>query len=80
MKTMAASLAVIHCLRGINVRAIRPFPTLATPPTVSPTSATEQKQHHKNNQYGFHMLRLTLKGSWTGLCDDHPIPSLPLML
>jgi hypothetical protein len=54
MKTMAASLAVIHCLRGINVRAIRPFPTLATPTTVSPTSATKQEHHQQNDQYGFH--------------------------
>jgi hypothetical protein len=29
---------------------------LVAPTRVSPASAAEQKQHHKNNQYGFHML------------------------
>jgi hypothetical protein len=33
-----------------------PFTMLAAPATVSPTSATEQKQHQKNNQYGFHVV------------------------
>jgi len=28
--------------------------SLVAPTTVSPAPATEQKQHHKNNQYGFH--------------------------
>jgi hypothetical protein len=48
---------VVCCVRGghvTNVRAIRRFSTLATPTTVSPAPATKQKQHHKNNQYGFH--------------------------
>ena len=29
---------------------------LAAPTRVSPAPATEQKQHHKNNQYGFHVV------------------------
>jgi hypothetical protein len=29
---------------------------LAAPTRVSPPSATEQKQHQENNQYGFHFV------------------------
>jgi hypothetical protein len=29
---------------------------LAAPTTVSPAPAAEQKQHQKNNQYGFHVV------------------------
>jgi len=35
---------------------IRPFPTLATPTTVSPTSATNQEHHQQNDQYSFHNI------------------------
>jgi hypothetical protein len=31
-------------------------PTLATPTTVSPTSATEQEHQQQNDQYGFHTI------------------------
>jgi hypothetical protein len=57
MRALAASLPwFVACEGGhlINVRAMRPFPTLATPTTVSPTSATEQEHHQQNDQYGFH--------------------------
>jgi hypothetical protein len=30
--------------------------TLAAPTTVSPTTATEQKHHQQNDQYGFHLV------------------------
>ena len=33
---------------------------LPAPTRVSPAPATEQEQHHKNNQYGFHSYNLTL--------------------
>jgi hypothetical protein len=29
---------------------------LAAPTTVSPTTATEQKHHQQNDQYGFHLV------------------------
>jgi hypothetical protein len=33
-----------------------PVITLAAPTTVSPTTATEQKHHQQNDQYGFHLV------------------------
>jgi hypothetical protein len=33
-----------------------PVIELAAPTRVSPAPATEQKQHQKNNQYGFHVV------------------------
>jgi hypothetical protein len=58
----------------------QPAIALAAPTRVSPASATEQKQHHKNNQYGFHCCTSLVKGSWTGLCNGHLISSLPHMI
>ena len=44
---------------------------LAAPTRVSPAPATEQKQHHQNNQYGFHCCTSLVRGSWTDLCNGH---------
>ena len=33
---------------------------LSAPARVSPAPATEQQQHHKNNQYGFHFWTSTV--------------------
>jgi hypothetical protein len=54
---------------------------LAAPTRVSPAPATEQKQHQKNNQYGFHRLYLTCKGK-LGLTfvTTNLISSLHIML
>jgi hypothetical protein len=38
------------------VTRVHPAIALAAPTRVSPAPATEQKQHHKNNQYGFHVV------------------------
>ena len=54
MRVPAASLLWFVAYEAINVRAMWPFPTLATPTTISPASATEQKHHQQNDQYGFH--------------------------
>jgi len=40
---------------------------LAAPARVSPAPATEQKQHHENNQYGFHFVTSFVRGSGIGL-------------
>ena len=40
---------------------------LAAPTRVSPTPATKQKQHHENNQYGFHLVTSPARGSGTSL-------------
>jgi hypothetical protein len=43
---------------GLRTRAnarFHPLSALAAPTRVSPAPATEQEQHHKNNQYGFHV-------------------------
>jgi hypothetical protein len=41
---------------SVGIRAVLPFPILATPTGVSPSSAAEQKHHQQNNQYGLHTL------------------------
>jgi hypothetical protein len=66
---------VVHCVEG-DLGSVLPFPILAAPTRVSPAPATEQKQHHKNNQYGFHCRTSLVRGSWTYLCNGHLISSL----
>ena len=59
---------------------VHPVIALAAPTRVSPAPATEQKQHQKNNQYGFHVVPHLLGGSWTGLCNGRLTSSLCNML
>jgi hypothetical protein len=61
-------------------KRVRELIALAAPTRVSPASATEQKQHHKNNQYGFHCCTSLVRGSWTDLYNGHLISSLHLMV
>jgi hypothetical protein len=44
---------------------------LAIPTRVAPAAATEQKQHYKNNQNGFHVCTSLVRGSRDGLCNGH---------
>jgi hypothetical protein len=53
---------------------------LTAPTRVSPAPATEQKQHHQNNQYGFHCCTSLVRGSWTDLDNGHLISSLQPMV
>src|ERR1019366_2218030 len=49
---------------------------LAAQPGVSPAPATEQKQHHKNDQYGFHCCTSPERRKLTGLCNGRLTSSL----
>jgi hypothetical protein len=40
---------------------------LAAPTRISPAPAADQKQHHKNNQYGFHLVTSPVRGSGTSV-------------
>jgi hypothetical protein len=52
---------------------------LATPTSVSAAPATEQKQYHKNNQDGFHVVPGN-KEAGLALCDGRLASSLTLMI
>jgi hypothetical protein len=60
--------------------SMHPVCALVAPTRVSPAPATEQKQHHKNNQHGFHCCTSLVRGSWTDLDNGHLISSLQLMV
>jgi hypothetical protein len=73
----------VRCVRDghlMNVRAVRAFRILAAVTRVSPAPATEQKQHQKNDQYGFHCCTSFPRERWAGLGNGHLSPPLHLMI
>jgi hypothetical protein len=57
-----------------------PVIALAAPTRVSPTSATEQKQHQNDNQYGSHVVTSTSERKLDWLCDGRLASSLRIMI
>jgi hypothetical protein len=52
---------------------------LAMPTRVSPAPAAEQKQHQKNDQYGFHGCTSVVGESKSGLCNGRLTSSVPML-